>query len=59
MVKSITNHHFSVRQVIISVIWYRLYRCSGTADSRCWIFRSGRVVPLKQSFFDIMTQQRA
>ena len=44
--------------LIISAIWYRPYRCFGTADSRCRIFRSGGVVPLKLSFFDIMVQQR-
>ena len=27
--------------VIISVIWYRLYRCFGTANSRCRIFHIG------------------
>ena len=38
--------------VIISAIWYRPYRCFGTADSRCRIFHSGGVVPLKLWFFD-------
>ena len=31
------KNHF----VIISVIWYRLYRCFGTANSRCRIFHIG------------------
>ena len=29
------------RELIISVIWYRLYRCFGTANSRCRIFHIG------------------
>ena len=44
--------------LIISAIWYRPYRCFGTADSRCRIFHSGGVVPLKLWFFDIVSQQR-
>ena len=50
--------HYTSAYMIISAIWYRLYRCFGTADSRCRICRSGGVVPLKLSFFDIMVQQR-
>ena len=30
-----------VDYLIISVIWYRLYRCFGTANSRCRIFHIG------------------
>ena len=44
--------------LIISAIWYRPQRCFGTADSRCRIFHSGGVVPLKLWFFDIVAQQR-